>query len=40
MEERTQKLLILVGDEGAALEARDFAKLHEVIIDNYLSTHN
>ena len=39
MEERTQKLLILVGEEGSQFEARDFAKLSEIII-NYLSTPN
>ena len=40
MEERTQKLLILVGDEGSSFEPRDFSKLTEVIVDNYLSNSN
>lgn len=40
MEERSQKLLILVGEEGPDVEGRDFTKLKEVIVENYLATSN
>lgn len=33
MEARVQKLLIMVGEEGADFNARDFKKLKEVIVD-------
>lgn len=40
METRVHKLLILAGEEGADLEARDFKKLSEVIVNEYLSQPN
>jgi len=33
MEARVHKLLILAGEEGVELEARDFKKLSEVIVN-------
>lgn len=40
METRVHKLLILAGEEGVDLEARDFKKLSEVIVNEYLSQPN
>ena len=40
MEERTQKLLVFAGEEGMNFEARDFQKLGEVIVNEYLSQGN
>lgn len=40
MEDRVHKLLILAGEEGTDLEARDFKKLSEVIVNEYLSQAN
>ena len=37
MEARVQKLLILAGEEGEGLESRDYKKLSEVIVGEYLS---
>lgn len=36
MEARVHKLLILVGEEGEDLESRDYNKLSEVVINEYL----
>lgn len=36
MEARVQKLLILAGEEGEGLESRDYKKLSEVIVGEYL----
>lgn len=36
MEVRVHKLLILVGEEGEDLESRDYKKLSEVVINEYL----
>lgn len=36
--ERTHKLLILVGEEGPSLESRDFKKLVDVIVNDYIAT--
>jgi hypothetical protein len=38
MEARVQKLLILVGEEGEDLDGRDYKKLSEVIVTEYLTT--
>ena len=35
--ERTQKLLVLVGEEGQSFEARDFKKVVQVIVDEYIT---
>lgn len=37
IESRTHKLLVFVGDEKVTLEGRDFKKLSEVIVNEYLS---
>ena len=37
MEERITKLLILVGDEGAEHEKRDFGRIVTIIVDDYLT---
>ena len=36
MEARVHKLLILVGEEGEDLESRDYNKLSEVVVNEYL----
>ena len=36
--ERTHKLLILVGEEGPTLESRDFKKVVDVIVNDYIAT--
>ena len=40
MEQRTHKLIIFAGEEGTHLEARDFQKLSEVIVNEYLTQAN
>lgn len=40
MEKRTHKLLVMVGEEGADVEARDYRKLSEVIVSEYLAEDN
>lgn len=36
MEARVHKLLILVGEEGEDLESRDYKKLSDVVVNEYL----
>lgn len=40
MQTRVHKLLILVGEEGEELESRDYKKLTEVIVKEYLHETN
>ena len=40
MQDRTQKLIVCVGEEGPSFESRDFKKIVIQIVDNYISTNN
>lgn len=40
MDDRILKLLILAGDEGAMHESRDFGRIVQVIVDEYLATND